>query len=82
MKKIFGITLMVLLISTCLICHVYAATASFKISITIPAVVGLNVPPYDTEGINAQMNEGLRETMTEEIWRDNQRVILKTTVTK
>ncbi len=82
MKKIFSVIFLAAFLSTTLINHVFAASASYKITFTLPAIIGLNVPPYEIDTLDAKNSKGLSETITEEIWRENKRIVLKTTVVK
>jgi len=60
-----------------------ADTVTYFISVTIPAIPGVNVPPFENESLRAQVafnnDQGL-ELFEEETFRNNRRVILKTLV--
>jgi hypothetical protein len=58
-----------------------ASSKSYKISITIPAIVGINVP-YENEMMSEQGLNPVREIIIEDAWRDDRLVQLKTMVVK
>ncbi|MGE0267534.1 MAG: hypothetical protein AB7S78_03625 [Candidatus Omnitrophota bacterium] len=61
-----------------------ADTVTYFISVTIPAIPGFNVPPFDNPSARAQHTLNYAEhgfdLLEEEVVRDNQTVLLKTLV--
>jgi hypothetical protein len=67
-----------------------ANSVSYHLSVTIPAIVGFNLPPFEYERVKAEKASQTDvttdakniDTITEEVIRDNQIVILRTIVAK
>ncbi len=62
-----------------------ANTVTYHISVTIPAIIGLNTPPYDDDQRLTRMIQGNDKTLElfeEEVFRNDQMVLLKTYVAK
>ncbi|MBF0478215.1 MAG: hypothetical protein HQL26_01905 [Candidatus Omnitrophica bacterium] len=83
MKKILFIFLMVIGAS-----YAWAETQSFNISLTIPAIIGVNVPmptyspTADTLKQNTENNNASQQISTESIFKDGQQTIIKTVMVK
>jgi hypothetical protein len=68
----------------------WASSVTYQISVTIPAIIGFNLPPFEYERAKAEKKAETDvttdaqniDTITEEVMRDNQIVILKTIVAK
>ena len=63
----------------------FAQTVNYKISVTVPAIVGFNVPADDAadEPIElAQLNLNNWDVTKEEVLRNDERVILQTITVK
>jgi len=62
---------------------VLANSVTYKISVTIPAIVGVNVPPFEEPYKQLRETQnGQLDTIIEEAVRNNRMVTLKTIVEK
>jgi len=57
-------------------------TAVFKLSVYIPPIVGVNVPSAGQAGENPSIAGVKQDTVIEKVIRNDQHVVLKTTVVK
>jgi len=59
-----------------------SATKSFRMTVTIPAVAGLNIADQEPEKLKQAKLENRMETTFEEVFRGNKKVLLKSIVIK
>ena len=82
-KVIFTIFITTMILGVTQICSAKGGSASYKIKVNIPAIVGLNVPEEAlTPEIKQQDSTYASETFTEEVTRHGKTVVYKTTVLK
>jgi len=85
MKKISSIIPVLIVLSFAFIPLAFAQTVTYTISVTIPEIPGVNVPPF-TEDQQQQreilLAKANLESYTDEVTRDNRRVTRKTIVPK
>ena len=77
------IVLLIMLLLTPSIVEAKTSSKTFKVSVTIPAIVGINVP-FEDELVpnNDQPNSSVRQVMMEEVWRNGRLTPIKTMVVK
>lgn len=83
MKKL---TTLLTFIFFCIVCVTSARaqgaqTNSYRVSLTIPAIVGVNVHEETSLGVTAEKSMNMDETI-ERVIRSNKEILLKTSVVK
>jgi len=78
-RKLFFLIVLFSLVNTS---AAFCETSSFKVSVTIPRIVGVNYFPEATEIASSQGKKGQADFTEQVIFRNGQEVLLKTHVEK
>ena len=60
----------------------FGESVTFKLSATIPAIPGVNVPPFNTPGQIIPDADNAWDTSQEEVWNAGEKVVLVTILEK
>lgn len=85
MRKLILLTLVAAVIINYSFCEASTFSATYKIKVELPAVIGLNMPFNQERSAQAKQSISSADTMTileQVIIRDDREILIKTTVLK